>query len=64
MDAIGTYGKSCSKLKSILNDLMDEKEVNYVMSKMANVCIRCTYYLFCVRNKAKITKSRKFLPLK
>ena len=52
MGAIGTYGHSCSNLKKTLLDLgVSSLETDYIMKKIVNVCIRCTYYIFCMRNK-------------
>ena len=52
MGAIGTYGHSCSNLKKTLLNLgVSSLETDYIMRKIVNVCIRCTYYIFCMRNK-------------
>ena len=52
MGAIGTYGHSCSNLKKTLLNLgVSSLETDYVTRKLVNVCIRCTYYIFCMRNK-------------
>ena len=53
MSAIGTYGKSCDNLKQSLVELnQDESDITYNMLKLTRICIRSTYYVFCMRNKA------------
>ena len=52
MGAIGTFGKSCSNLKTVLQKYgLCGSDLNYTLQKMANVCIRTTYFIFCTRNK-------------
>ena len=52
MGALGIYGESCEDLVTMLRDLgMNKKEIDYVLCKLCNVCIRCTYYIFCSRNR-------------
>ena len=53
MGAIGIYGDTCFNLKSVLKHLgLNENEVNYLLRKLCNICIRTTYFIFCKRNKA------------
>ena len=53
MGAIGIYGDTCFNLKSLLKHLgLNENEVNYLLRKLCNICIRATYFIFCKRNKA------------
>ena len=51
MGACGVIG-SDSGLKDMLLSLMvDDASISYHISRIINVCIRSTYYLFCMRNK-------------
>ena len=53
MGAIGIYGGTCFNLKSVLKHLgLNENEINYLLRKLCNICIRATYFIFCKRNKA------------
>ena len=53
MGALGIFGKSSSNYLSMLKQLgKTEKEIKFIMSKLCNVCIRSTYYIFCLRNKS------------
>ena len=52
MGAVGTYEKSCEKLKTVLKDIgLTPSEITYTTGKIVNICIRATYYIFCMRNK-------------
>ena len=52
MSSLGTYGKSCGNLKQSLLDVnQNEPDILYNMSKLTNICIRSSYYIFCMRNK-------------
>ena len=52
MGAIGVYGVACESLLWMFRDLgMSKREIDYVMCKICNICIRCTYYIFCCRNR-------------
>lgn len=52
MGAIGTFGKSCSNFKSTLSAAgLNASEISFLLNKMVNVCIRTSYYIFCMRNK-------------
>ena len=51
LGAIGVFGKNSlfvSKMKTF--DLNDET-INFVIKRSINVCIRSSYYIFCMRNK-------------
>ena len=51
LGAIGVYFKSQGTFADLLCDLELEKaHSSYVLSKISNVCIRTTYYLFCLRD--------------
>ena len=53
MGAIDIYGDTCFNLKSVLKHLgLNENEVNYLLRKLCNICIRATHSIFCKRNKA------------
>ena len=48
MGAIGIYGDTCFNLKSVLKHLgLNENEVNHLLRKLCNICIRATYFIFC-----------------
>ena len=52
MGSLGVYGETSTSLIRFLSDLgMNKKEIDFVLRKICNVCIRCTYYIFCCRNK-------------
>ena len=52
MSALGALDSSCNSLKELLKDLdFPEKLQRCLMSKIMNIAIRCTYYIFCRRNK-------------
>ena len=52
LGAIGVYSKSQDTFSDLLSDLeVDKTHSSYVLSKISNVCIRTTYYLFCLRDK-------------
>ena len=45
-------GKSSESLLLMLDDLnLDKPTQNYDIRKVMNIAIRCTYYIFCRRNK-------------
>ena len=51
LGAIGIYSKS-QDTSDLLSDLeVDKVHWSYLLSKISNVCIRTTYYLFCLRDK-------------
>ena len=52
MGALGVYGETSTSLVRFLSDLgMNKKEIDFALCKICSVCIRCTYYIFCCRNK-------------
>ena len=52
LGAIGVYSKSQGTFSNLLSDLeVDKTHSSYVLSKISYVCIRKTYYLFCLTNK-------------
>ena len=53
MSALGIMGKSSDSLITMLDDLrFDKIASNIIMKKLMNIAIRCTYYVFCCRNKS------------
>ena len=52
MGALGAYGETSTSLVRLLIDLgMNKKEIDFALCKICSVYIRCTYYIFCCRNK-------------
>ena len=52
LGAIGVYSKSQDTFSDLLSDLeVDKAHSSYVLLKISNVCIRTTYYSFCLRDK-------------
>ena len=52
MGTLGVYGETFTNLVKFLSDLgMNKKEIHFALCKIYNVCIRCTHYIFCFRNK-------------
>ena len=52
MSTVSIMGKSSESLLLMLDDLnLDKPTQNYVIRKVMNIAIRCTYYIFCCRNK-------------
>ena len=50
--ALGAFGKLCESFTRILDDLNVSKIQSLHMCKtIANISARCTYYIFCRRNK-------------
>ena len=50
MGDLGIIGKESHNLKKMLQELgLSKNEKDYVVKKLINVCIRCTYFLFCKR---------------
>ena len=53
MSALGILGTSSESFLSMLTDFnFDEKTKNHALLKSMNIAIRCTYYIFCRRNKS------------
>ena len=52
MDALGVFGNSCELLMKMLKDLNIEVSIQRrLLSKIMNIGIRSTYYIFCRKNK-------------
>ena len=53
MSALGIFGTSSESLLSMLTDLhFNEKTKQNVILKRMNIAVRCSYYIFCRRNKS------------
>ena len=53
MSALGILGTSSESFLSMLTDLnFDKKTKKHALLKSMNIAIRCTYYIFCRRNKS------------
>ena len=52
MSTQGLLGKSSDSLLSLLEDLkFDKPSSTHTVKKIMNIAIRCSYYIFCLRNK-------------
>ena len=53
MGAIGVIGIECKKIYGFLENVMslDIFQRNFLIRKLCGVCIRTTYFLFCMRDK-------------
>ena len=52
MSTLGIMGKSSESLLLMFDDLKLEKTAQkYILKKVMNIAIRCSYYMFCRRNK-------------
>ena len=52
MSTLGILGKSSDSLLAFLEDLKFDKPTSkYIIMKRMNIAIRCSYYVFCLRNK-------------
>ena len=52
LGALGTIGSSSESFIDLLKSLsFDDKLQKHILSKLINITIRCTYYIFCSRNK-------------
>ena len=52
MSTLGLLGKSSDSLLSLLEDLkFDRPSSTHTVKKIMNIAIRCSYYIFCIRNK-------------
>ena len=53
MSTLGIMGRSSESLFLMLDDLKFDKTVQkHIIRKTMNIAIRCSYYVFCRRNKA------------
>ena len=52
MSALGIFGASSDSLLQMLQDLhFDSNIQNNIVMKASNIAIRCSYYIYCRRNK-------------
>ena len=52
MSALGIFGASSDSLLQMLEDLhVDANVQNNIVMKASNIAIRCSYYIYCRRNK-------------
>ena len=51
MGAPGTIGKNTNLLEMLEAVGITGEAISYNMAKLINICIRCTYFIFCSRNK-------------
>ena len=52
MGALGIIGRDSSELYLALSKLsLDAKSIDFLVKRIINVCIRSTYYIFCIRDK-------------
>ena len=57
MGAIGIIGKECKDFYGFLDEEMELElpQMNYLVKKLIDYCIRSTYYLFCMEDKQWVT---------
>ena len=51
LGAIGTIGKDNLIMTAMGNFDLSKETLNFIVNRSINVCIKSTYYLFCMRNK-------------
>ena len=52
MGSLGIIGKdSINLLKLLKATNMDKNSIAFCIKKLSACCIRCTYYLFCIKDK-------------
>ena len=52
MGACGVIGASAVNFPSMLTKLgCEKKQLDYLMTKLCNICLRCTYCIFCMRDQ-------------
>ena len=53
MGAIGVFGLECKKIYDFLDNVLglDVSQRSFIVRKLCRVCIRSTYYLFCMRDR-------------
>ena len=53
MGAIGVFGLECKKIYDFLDNVLglDVSQRSFIVRKLCGVCIRSTYYLFCMRDR-------------
>ena len=53
ISCLGVFAKECSAFIEMIQDLgFDKRHQKYIISKIVNIAVRSTYYIFCCRNKA------------
>ena len=58
MSSIGVFGKSCNSFLIMISKIgIGEKSSTYIINTAANIALRCSYYIFCRRNKQWTEKS-------
>lgn len=51
LGALGIIGKESQNLKTMLQEIgLSKSAEDYIVKKLINVCIRCTYFLFCKKD--------------
>ena len=52
MGACVVIGASAIGFPSMLTKLeCEKKQLDYLMTKLCNICLRCTYCIFCMRDQ-------------
>ena len=51
LGAIGIIGKDSLIMTAMGNFDLSKETLNFIVNRTINVCIRTTYYIFCMRNK-------------
>ena len=52
MAILEMFGTSCDTFVTMLNEVgTTQNQKDYVLKSMTNITIRCTYYIFCMRDK-------------
>ena len=51
LGAIGMIGKDSLIMTALGNFDLSKETLNFIVNRTVNVCIRTTYYIFCMRNK-------------
>ena len=52
MGSLGIIGKDSINLHKLLKATnMDKNSIAFCIKKLSACCIRCTYYLFCIKDK-------------
>ena len=53
LGAIGMIGKDSLIMTALGNFDLSKETLNFIVNRTVNVCIRTTYYIFCMRNKER-----------
>ena len=52
MSSLGIFGNSCNSFFKMCDSFsIDQQQKQYLISKLSNIAIRTTYYIFCCKNK-------------